>query len=139
MRSPVCVSKETPLNKVISAMQEKKRGCAVVMEREKMAGIFTERDLLTRVLEKGLPLTTLVEKVMTPNPDFLKMDASIAEAIKLMSGKGHRHIPLVDSEGVIRCFVSARDIVDYLAEHFPYQIYNLPPEPHLISTAAEGA
>ena len=139
MRSPVCVSKGTPLNKVISAMQDKKRGCAVVMEQEKMAGIFTERDLLTRVLEQGLALSTPIEDVMTKNPDFLKIDASIAETIKLMSEKGHRHLPLVDHQGAIRGFVSARDIVDYLAGHFPYQIYNLPPEPRLISTAPEGA
>lgn len=139
MRSPVCVSTGTPLAKVFSAMQEKKRGSVVVMQGKKMVGIFTERDLLTRVLEKGLAFSTPIDEVMTKNPDFLTIDASIAEAIRLMSEKGRRHIPLVDHRGFIRGFVSARDIVDYLAEHFPYQIYNLPPEPRLISTAPEGA
>ncbi|MBI2340394.1 MAG: CBS domain-containing protein [Deltaproteobacteria bacterium] len=139
-RPPICVGKETLLSQVIGLMQDKKRGSAVVVEKEKLAGIFTERDLLTRVLSKGLNLKkTAIGEVMTRSPDCLRNDSSIAEAISLMSGKQHRHLPIVSADGAVAGMVSVRDIVDYLAEHFPYEVYNLPPDPHQISTAPEGA
>lgn len=139
LRSPVCIPMGTPLSKVISLMQAKKRGCAIIEKKGHIVGIFTERDLLARVIEPQKPLTTPIEEVMTSNPAFLKQTGSIAEAVLLMSKKGYRHIPLVDEEGMIQGFISVRDILDYLAEHFPYEVFNLPPDPNQINQSAEGA
>lgn len=139
LRSPVCVAPGTPLSTVISLMQAKKQGCAIIEKKGHIVGIFTERDLLARVIELAKPLTTPIDEVMTPKPAFLKLTSSIAEAVLLMSQKGYRHIPLLDEGGIIQGFISVRDILDYLAEHFPYEVYNLPPDPNQINQTAEGA
>lgn len=138
-RSPLFIKGGTPIKEVIAQMQERKRGCAIIMKGKKLVGIFTERDLLNRVLDRGLKLTTPIDEVMTLNPIYLKTTSSIANIVKIMSQKGYRHIILVDEKENIQGFVSVRDVIDYLAEHFPYEIYNLPPDPHQISTSPEGA
>ncbi|MDO8519441.1 MAG: CBS domain-containing protein [Deltaproteobacteria bacterium] len=139
LRSPVLIPPGTQLTQVLNLMQAKKRGCAIIESKGHIIGIFTERDLLTRVVEPQKPLTTKIDDVMTPNPVSLKLTSSIAEAVLLMSKKGYRHVPLLDDEGIIKGFVSVRDILDYLAEHFPYEVYNQPPDPNQISRSAEGA
>lgn len=138
LRSPVCVELGTSVKKVIAQMQEKKRGCAIIMKGKKITGVFTERDVLNRVLTRGLKMTTPIDEVMTPNPAFLSLNSSIADVVKIMSQKGYRHIILVDGKKHIAGFVSVRDVIDYLAEQFPYEVYNLPPDPHQISTTPEG-
>jgi len=104
-----------------------------------MVGIFTERDLLKRVIEPQIPLSTPIHKIMTSNPSFLKPSSSISDAIQLMSKKKHRHVPLISTNGKIEGFVSVRDIMDYLSELYPYEVFNLPPVPNQISKAPEGA
>ena len=136
---PVLVTPESSIKDVIAKLQQAKQGCAVVHNQEKIAGIFTERDLLTRVLGPGLPLSTAVGQVMTGEPTCLRMDDLVATAIGLMSSKGFRHIPLVNEQGRIQGVLSVRGVLDYLAEHFPYQIYNLPPDPHKVNDFREGA
>lgn len=139
LRSPVCVNKTDSIESVLGVMKARRRGCAIVLDRDKICGIFTERDLLTRVLDTELKLDTPISKVMTPNPAYLTLDSSILEVIQLMSDHGYRHVPLVDQEKKIRGFVSVRDILDYIAEHYPYDVYNLPPDPDQIQRAPEGA
>ena len=139
LRSPVLVSETDSIEQVVGAMKTRRRGCAIVLDRDKICGIFTERDLLTRVLEPGLKLDSPISKVMTPDPAYLTLDHSILEVIRLMSDHGYRHVPLVDGEGRIQGFVSVRDILDFIAEHFPYDVYNLPPDPDQIQRAPEGA
>lgn len=138
MRPPVCLPKETPLKRVLEMMREKKTGCAILTDEKKIVGIFTERDALTRVVEQKIDLKTPIEKLMTPDPKVLKIEDSVADAIRLMNQGGYRHIPILDSREWVQGVVSVRDILKYLAEHFPYEVYNLPPDPQVIR-APEGA
>lgn len=139
IRTPVTAEANTPLQEVIAQMQQKKRGCAVIVSQGQVKGIFTERDLLTRVITRGLDMKTPVEAVMTTNPTLIHLTNSVAEVIQLMSKKGYRNLPLVDESGHLQGLVTVRDLLDYLAEHFPYEVYNLPPDPHQINQAREGA
>lgn len=139
LRDPVLVQKGAPLKSVLAVMRARRRGCALIQDKGLVIGIFTERDLMTRVIGPGLPLSTPIEIIMTINPTCLHLESSVAEAVQLMSHKGYRHVPLITKDGKICGFVSVRDILDYLAEHFPYEIYNLPPDPNQVSTAPDGA
>jgi CBS domain-containing protein len=56
-----------------------------------------------------------------------------------MSVGGYRHVPLVDGGGRPVGVVSVKDIVDYLVEHFPREVLNIPPEPGQHVRCAEGA
>ena len=138
-KTPLVVSPETSLETVITKMKEARLGCVLIEEQGKLVGICTERDLMTRVVEPQLDLKTPVVKVMTQKPKCLKMEDSVVTAIRLMSDGGYRHVPLVDASGKIQSVLSAKTLIRYLAEHFPYEIYNLPPDPHQTQKAREGA
>jgi CBS domain-containing protein len=115
---------------VIRAMNDNHVGCALVTRLGKLAGIFTERDVLRKVAGSGLDLgTTAVEQVMTPNPDSLPPTASIAYALRKMSEEGYRHVPLVSSDGSPVGVVAVRDIVAWMVQLFPEGVHNLPPVP----------
>ncbi|HEX5037756.1 MAG TPA: CBS domain-containing protein [bacterium] len=142
MRSPLAIPKTSPLKAVFSLMRKENKGYAVVLEDEasrKVAGIFTERDVMTRVAEQKIAASTPVEKVMTPQPTTLKLTDSVADAIRLMSQGRYRHLPLVDEAGGLVGVLSVRDLITYLAEHYPHQVFNLPPDPHQVIRAPEGA
>ena len=123
----------------IGAMRTKRCGCALVAEAGKLLGVFTERDVLTRVLTKQVAGSEPVSTVMTPNPVTLSPQDSVAQVISKMHEGGYRHLPVLDTQGSVRGVVSVKAVVNYLVEHFPAAIYNLPPDPAQRQTAREGA
>ena len=75
-----------------------------------MQGILTERDLMTRVLAKGLDAdTTPVSQVMTRNPRFVAPETKVADAVVIMIERGFRHLPVVAEGGRVLGVFSARD------------------------------
>ena len=75
-----------------------------------MQGILTERDLMTRVLAKGLdPNATLVTQVMTRNPQCIGPEVKVADAVLIMIERGFRHLPIVADDGRVLGVFSARD------------------------------
>jgi CBS domain-containing protein len=76
---------------------------------------------------------------MTPEPASLSLDDSVEAAMRLMHEGDYRTIPLVDGEGQTAGVVTVRDLITYLAEHFPKEALNLPPDPDQKMTRAEGA
>lgn len=80
----------------------------------RLAGIFTERDLLNRVVSKGLhPERLRLAEVMTADPVTVGVDASLVESLKVMHKFGFRHLPLVERDRVVGV-LSCRDIpADY--------------------------
>ena len=75
-----------------------------------MQGILTERDLMTRVLAKGLdPNATLVTQVMTRNPQCIGPEVKVADAVLIMIERGFRHLPIVADDGRVLGVFSERD------------------------------
>lgn len=135
----ICVSPKTSFGEVIQRLQTEGKFCAVVVEQKKVVGIFTERDALQRGLLKDTPPATSIQKLMTPKPDIIHMEDTLALAIQKMHQGKHRHLPVVDDEEAFLGLISVKDIVYYLSENYPYEVYNLPPDPHKFSGTAEGA
>ncbi len=91
-------------------MAENKCGSILIMDREQLLGIFTERDLLVRVVATGRnPAETRLDEVMTTDIETIDGDDSIEEAIRRMDEGAFRHLPVVDSERVLGV-LSVRDI-----------------------------
>ena len=84
---------------------------AVVMEGGKLRGIFTARDLLTRVVaaDRDPAMTTMAE-VMTADPDTVAPDTSIADALRKLHELGYDHLPVVEGNEVIG-MVNASDLL----------------------------
>jgi CBS domain-containing protein len=120
-------------------MKQSRVGCVLICEGDQLFGIFTERDLLHRVLAPGLPMTVLLSTCMTPKPVVVRPKDSVTAAVRHMEEGGYRHLPVVDEAGRPLGMLSVKRIVHYLAEHFPATIYNLPPDPGIFPLRAEGA
>lgn len=120
-------------------MQAHRTGCVTVRDGERLVGIFTERDLLKRVLARGKSLTGPISEVMTANPTTAGEGETIGSVIKKMRDGGYRHLPVLDENGKIKGRISVREIIHYMVEHFPKDVYNLPPKPGQVQTSREGA
>lgn len=138
-REALTASQETTLGDLIRKLQAAKRGCAVILKKKKVVGIFTEQDALKRGLLAGADPATPIRKLMTVAPASIGMDDSLADAIRMMNDGKYRHLPIVNPEGEFLGLVSVRDIVFYLSENYPCEILNQPPDPHQVSVTAEGA
>ncbi len=91
-------------------MTERHIGAILVAVEGRLQGIFTERDVLARVVAAGLdPDDTVLGGVMTPNPDTVAPNDTALEALRKMSERGYRHLPVVDGERVVG-IVSIRDL-----------------------------
>lgn len=91
-------------------MAENNVGALIIVEGGRIAGIFTERDVLTKVLAGGLdPDATALEAVMVADPQTIQADRPLAHALHMMADGGFRHVPVVDAQGVPLGMVSARD------------------------------
>lgn len=91
------------------AMREAQVGAIMVVEQDRLVGIFTERDALYRVMAGGLdPAVTRLAEVMTPDPMTIRSDKRFGHALHLMFDNGFRHVPVVDNGRPIG-MVSVRD------------------------------
>lgn len=140
LQEPVWVEATASIRDAVAVMNRRGVGCVLVVEEDRLAGIFTERDLLRKVVTGRDLDATPVGAVMTPEPECLTLDDGIAYALNMMSDGGFRRIPLVDGDGRPAGVVTMRNIVDYIVDLFPHQIRNLPPHPTLgIAREREGA
>jgi CBS domain-containing protein len=136
---PLWVSPTQTVAEAVAAMRREGVGCVLVCADERVLGIFTERDLMRRVLAAGKPLTVPVADCMTPNPVAVHPKEPISAAVRHMEEGGYRHLPVIDELGRPLGVLSVKRIVRYLVEHFPSTVYNLPPDPDAVPHEPDGA
>jgi CBS domain-containing protein len=131
-RRPVVFPQTATVTEAMRAMQNEHRGCVVITEDgtpdSRLIGIFTERDILYRVVDRGRnPATLPLSEVMTVDPDGVPRGATLAWVLNEMAVGGFRHVPVVDAAGRPVFVISVRDVVHLLVEFFPTEILTLPP------------
>ena len=116
--------------KVIDVMKEKRRGAVCVEENGKLVGIFTERDVVSRLDHTDVLWShVIVRDVMTPHPTVIRPEDSLAEAFRRFVQGKRRHLPIVDRQGKVLGLLSVRDVLQFIAGKFPEDMINLPPNP----------
>ena len=119
--APVCVAPDTPALEVARLMKNSNSGCALVLDGAKLIGIFTEHDVLLRMTESPTSLSLsnagsiTVKELMSPNPETLDEEDSVAEALKKMSLGRYRHIPFKKSDGTY-AVASIKSVLKYIAQ-----------------------
>jgi len=126
---PIRLSPDASVADAVTGMVDNRRaGVVIVDARGRLIGIFTERDLLTRVVRQGRDMAhTRLAEVMTTDPEALSPDDRICFAINRMHNAGYRTVPLVDTEHRPIGIVTVNDVVAWLARVFPEAILNLRP------------
>jgi CBS domain-containing protein len=113
-----CIKRDEPLmarradtvRDATARMAEHACSSILICEGGKILGIFTERDLLVRVVAAGLdPDRTTLGEVMTADPDTIDAKESVVEAIRRMDEFSYRHLPVVEN-GKVLGVVSMRDL-----------------------------
>jgi CBS domain-containing protein len=109
-RPPVVARSEETAQVAAARMTEQACGSVLVYDGDGLCGIFTERDLVTRVVGKGLdPKTTPLRAVMTRGPDCIGSTETAREALRRMDEFGYRHLPVVEG-GQVLGVISMRDV-----------------------------
>lgn len=104
---------QTIIKDAITLMWEKKIGALPIFEGEQLVGIFTERDLVMRVLNQELNIaSTAIEEVMTRNPHHVAHDLAVMDGLEYMHKGGYRHIFIRANDGSTN-ILSHRDIVEH--------------------------
>jgi CBS domain-containing protein len=138
LQPPLVLEGATTVAAVLRAMRDSGAGCALITEDERLAGIFTERDVFLSVLGNDAVLTRPVSGYMTPDPVCVAATDPVREVVLLMHQGGFRQIPVVDAAGQVAGCVRHKDIAEYLVDHFAAHVLNLPPDPEQIARTPEG-
>ena len=136
---PRCLDSAGTVAQAVELMRKNRVGSVLIVESRKLIGIFTERDLLKKILAPGRSLGEAITASMTANPVSVNARDSVRRAVEQMQAGGYRHLPVVDEHHRPVGMLSAKRIVRFLAEHFPNTVYNQPPDPSRVPGEAEGA
>jgi CBS domain-containing protein len=110
------VPRGTSVGDAVREMNEKGVGAVVVMDDGRPAGIFTERDVLRRVVDTDIdPTTTPVTEVMTPDPVTMDIGKRVEDAMALMTQRRFRHLPVTENDEVVG-MVSIGDLVRWVQQ-----------------------
>ena len=126
---PIRLTAAATVHEAVTKMVANRRAAVVIVDADgRLIGIFTERDVLTRVVGQGRDIhRTPLGEVMTPDPEALSPQDRICYAVNRMNNAGYRTVPLVDAERRPIGIVTVTDMVKWLAEIFPEAVLNLRP------------
>lgn len=110
------VASTITIAEAVAEMNKKRIGCIVIVDEGRLAGIFTERDVLRRVVGADVdPKTVRVGDVMTKNVHTIPPETSVEQTMTLFADRRCRHIPVVD-HGTLKGLVSIGDISRWMAD-----------------------
>lgn len=119
------ITPDTIVYEALELMVEKNVSALVVMENEKLAGIFTERDYARKVILKGkVSKETRIGEIMTEDLITVSPDSTIDDCMRLMTGKFIRHLPVVAGDHLIG-IISIGDVVKFIIEEQKFIIENM--------------
>jgi CBS domain-containing protein len=112
------IAPDTPVAEAVSILNEKNIGSVLVLNSdEDLVGLFSERDVLCRVVMQRVDInTTPVSKVMTDKVVVLSPLSTVGEAMQVMTEKRCRHIPIIEG-GKVSGVISAGDVTRHLAKN----------------------
>lgn len=129
----------TSVKTTIDRMRAENHNCAFVTENGQLVGIFTDRDILRRVVDTPETWQRPIEDVMTSDPLSVKLTDPADAALNLMNQHHFRNVPVLDENGIVIGNLTHYAVIKYLADHFPESVYNLPPDPDSVASDRDGA
>ena len=136
----VSVQKGTAISEVLDAMRLNRTSAVLVVDgAQRLVGIFTERDVLSKVVDVPSTWSEAVDTAMTSGPETLGCEEPVGHALRLMNAGHYRNVPILEEGGRVAGNLSQHAIIRFLTDRFPTEIYNLPPDPDIVPRTREGA
>jgi len=132
------VDSGTAVHETLGYMRQNKVNVCLVTENHSLIGIFTDRDVITKVAAQPDTLNQPIDSVMTADPISIKPDTTAANALWLMDDKGFRNLPVVGDDGRVVGNMTHQSVINYLAARYPVEVQNRPPRPDQFPRKQEG-
>jgi CBS domain-containing protein len=127
VKAPIAaVAPTVTVIEAVRKMNDANVGAVVVLDGGVVRGMFSERDVMLRiVLESKDPQTTLVKDVMTTNVVAIRKDTKVEEAVNLMWERHIRHLPVMREDGMVEGIVEIRNLFHERIEDMSQQLDSL--------------
>jgi CBS domain-containing protein len=123
--APSVTAEATALD-AVRIMEEAQGGACAVMDGAELVGIFSERDLMLRVVGAGLdPKEVTVGQVMTKNLETVNSETDSSDALSLLVSRHIRHLPVVSEGGDLAGLLSIRNLLHYHVEELVDQLNSM--------------
>lgn len=110
------IGPNVPVRDAVRALIQTRHPCAIVVDRDRIVGIFTERDVLMRLAGPFDTMTDApISDYMTTDPETLRHTDAVVFGLNRMMVGGYRHIP-IERDGKLYGVVSVRDVLKYLVQ-----------------------
>ena len=129
-KPPLTFGENDSVLKAVKAMSKDNFGSVVIVDnKKKVKGIFTERDIMKKLVNNVMnPKTTKLKDVMTHPVKVADKDDDLVVWLRQMSNERFRHVPVVDSSGKLINIMSQRDFVSYTWPNLLYQVKEMAKE-----------
>ena len=118
----VIVAPDMPVHQAVQRLANLEVACLVVADKERLAGVFTKRDVLDKVaLQYDEVKDCTVSQVMTPKPEFVYDTDPVAAALCVMASGGHRHVPVLAADDRIVGIVGPIRVTKFLQRYFEHE------------------
>ena len=138
LQPPVTVPTTASVGAALAAVQQHGQGYVLIVDDGRPRGIMSQREVLMKIVARDVKYESNVMEYVSKIPVTLTASERISRAIKVMIAEGVDNIPIVDPEGKATGVLRAVDVIHFLAEAFPAQLLNLPPQPHQTLPKPEG-
>jgi signal-transduction protein with cAMP-binding, CBS, and nucleotidyltransferase domain len=128
----------TTTRAVLDKMRQEKSRVCLVTRNGRLAGIFTERDVMRKVVPSPETLDGPIDDVMTHEPITVSPETPAAEALWLMDEHHFRNLPVVAHDGALIGNMTYATIINYLGARYPVEVLNRPPDPDQFPRKPEG-
>jgi CBS domain-containing protein len=119
------ITPETSVYNALVIMVEKNVSALLIVEDEKLTGIFTERDYARKVILQGkASKDIIIREIMTENPITVSPESSIDDCMRIMTNKFIRHLPVVKDDQLVG-IISIGDVVKHIIEDQKFIIENM--------------
>lgn len=132
------VESGSSVRETVAKMRAERHNCAFITKSGILTGIFTDRDVLRRVVDRPDLWDHPIEEVMTHRPKFINADQPTGDALRIMHDLHFRNTPVIEEDGTVAGNLTHFSIIRYLADHYPEAVYNLPPTPDQYAEEREG-
>lgn len=120
------VEPKTTVLEAVEVMAEHAVGAVAVVDKDELVGIFTERDVMLRVVARSRnPKETRVEEVMTTPVETISDEAAEDDALVFMVERHVWHLPIVGLDGRLKAMLSIRNLLEHRVEELARELHSL--------------